>query len=309
MKEKIRYNPFNEGINTNLVAMKGEVKRRRIFPVNRLFDVLFDSHIWVLCKTIEGLENPTDQEIRMKYYLLCLIAATTGLRAGEVFMLKKSGMEKLGGIWFLNIENSRADLADQGLKTENAYRRVPLHKFVYQAINDYIDFANITSDYLFYTGNGKNRDGRVFVKAYKECGIHCGYIETEIDNSNVDYHSFRHFYRTILSQGGLSKELITYFMGHAKNMNDMGERYTNYEEIGNDIGDIGLLVDNGRKVINVIDTHINNAYTRHNQENEKQIVFIEPKEIALTNYHKSRITYWTYAVVGYVNFENCDDDV
>ena len=98
-------------------------------------------------------------------------------------------------------------------------------------------------------------------------------------------------------------------MGHAKNMNDMGERYTNYEEIGNDIGDIGLLVDNGKKVIDIIETHINNAYTRHNQENEQQIVFIEPKEVELINYHKSKIKYWTYAVVGYVNFENYEDEV
>lgn len=275
LKEKIKYNPFNEGINTNLVAIKGEVKRRRIFGAARLFDILFDYRIWTLAKSIEELENPTDKQIRMKHYLLCLIAATTGLRAGEIFMLKKSSIEKIGGIYFLNIDNGRADLENQGVKTENAYRRVPLHKFVYKAINDYISFMNITGDYLFFSGNRNNIDGRLFVRAYMECGIHAGYTETEIKDSNIDFHSFRHFYRTILSDNGLSKELIKYFMGHAKNMNDMGERYTNYEEIGNDIGDIGLLVDNGRKVINILDTHFNNAYTRHIDENEQQAVYIQ----------------------------------
>jgi hypothetical protein len=199
-------------------------------------------------------------------------------------------------------------LQNPGLKTENAYRRVPLHKFVHKAIDDYIDFANITSDYLFFSGNRKTQNGTVFIEAYKECGIHAGFTEEEIKESNVDYHSFRHFYRTILSQGELSKELISVFMGHAKNMNDMGERYTNIEEIGNDIGDIGLLVDNGKKVINILDSHFNNAYSRHNNENEKQIVHIEPKEVELTNSRKVKMKYFAYCISGYENFLDYEED-
>ena len=310
LKGKIAYNPFRDIAKGDITikAKKGEVKRRRIFPVNRLFDVLFDHHIWTLTRSKEDLQNPTEKQIKMKKYLLCLIAATTGLRAGECFMLRKSSIEKIGGIYFLNIDNSRVDLQNPGLKTENAYRRVPLHKFVHKAINDYIDFAKITSDYLFFSGNRKTQNGTVFIEAYKECGIHAGFTEEEIKESNVDFHSFRHFYRTILTQGGLSKELNTVFMGHAKNMNDMGERYTNIEEIGNDIGDIGLLVDNGRKVIDILDTHFNNAYSRHNNENEKQTVHIEPKEIEMTNSRRVQVKYWTYAVVGYDNFIDYDGE-
>jgi hypothetical protein len=179
---------------------------------------------------------------------------------------------------------------------------------VYKAINEYIAFANITGDYLFFSGNRKTQNGTIFIESYKECGIHAGFTEEEIKSANVDFHSFRHFYRTILAQGELSKELITYFMGHAKNMNDMGERYTNIEEIGNDIGDIGLLVDNGKKVIAILDSHFNNAYSRHNNENEKQIVYIEPKEVEITNSRRVKQTYWTYTVVGYENFIDFEDD-
>jgi hypothetical protein len=179
---------------------------------------------------------------------------------------------------------------------------------VHKAINEYVAFMNITSDYLFFSGNRKTQNGTIFIEAYKECGIHCGYSEEEIKESNVDFHSFRHFYRTILTQGGLSKELITYFMGHAKNMNDMGERYTNIEEIGNDIGDIGLLADNGRKVIDVLDSHFNNAYSRHNNENEEQIVHIEPTEVEITNQRKVKIKYFTYCVAGYENFIDFNDN-
>jgi integrase len=309
LKEKIRYNPFKEGVNTNLVAKKDEVKRRRIFPVNRLFDVLFDYRIWTLANSQEELENPTERQIKMRHYILCLIAATTGLRAGEIFMLKKSSIEKIGGIYFLNIYNSRTDLKNPGLKTENAYRRVPLHKFVHKAINDYIAFAKITGDYLFFSGNRKSLYGRLFVEAYTECGIHAGYTEAEIKSANVDFHSFRHFYRSILSQGGLPKELTNYFMGWSKNMNDMGERYNNIEEIGNDIGDVELLITNGKKVIDVLDSHINNAYTRHNNENEKQVVYIEPKEVEITNQRKTKVKYFSWVISGYQNFIDVDEDI
>jgi hypothetical protein len=260
----------------------------------------------ILCKKREDLEQPTEKQVKSKKYLLCLIAATTGLRAGEIYMLKKSSIEKMGGVYFLNITSGRID--NSGVKTENAYRRVPLHKFVYNAINEYIEKINITGDYLFFSGNRKTQNGTIFIEAYKECGIHCGYSETEIKEGNVDFHSFRHFYRTILSQGSLSKELITYFMGHAKNMNDMGERYTNIEEIGNDIGDIGLLVDNGKKVIDILDSHFNNAYLRHVEENNKQILHIEPKQIEKTNIQNVKITYWTYAITGYENFIDLEND-
>jgi integrase len=288
--------------------MKGEVKRRRILPVNRLFDVLSFPQIWVFGKTLKNLDKTTEKQIRYKKYLLCLIAATTGLRAGEIFMLRKSSIEKTGGIYFLNIDNSRVDLENKGVKTENAYRRVPLHKFVYNSINKYIELMNITGDYLFFSGNRKTQNGTIFIEAYKECGIHCGYTETEIKENNVDFHSFRHFYRTILSQGGLSKELTQYFMGHAKNMNDMEDRYNNIEEIGNDIGDIDLLIDNAKKVIEILDFHFNNAFRRHSEEDTSQSVFIERKEVEMTNQRKVKIKYWTWVIIGYENLIDYDDN-
>jgi integrase len=300
LKERIQYNPFNEGINTNIKAIKGEVKRRQIYPVNRLFDVLFEPCLWVLCKTRSEIDKQLESQIKRKKYLLCLIAATTGLRAGEIFMLKKSSIEKIGGIYFLNIDNSRLD--NSGVKTKNAYRRVPLHHFVYSAINQYIEKMNITGDYLFFSGKRKTQNGTIFIEAYKQCGIHCGYTEEQIKENNVDFHSFRHFYRTILSQGGVSKELVAYFMGHAKNMNDMEDRYNNIEEIGNDISDINLLADNAKKVIGILGEHFTNSFLRHIEEHDQQILYLEEKEVELTNAKGEKVKYWTTAIKGYENF-------
>jgi integrase len=306
LKEKIQYNPFSQGINTNLIAIKGEVKRRQIFPVNRLFDVLYEPNLWVLGKSRNDLENPKEKQIKRKKYLLCLISATTGLRAGEVFMLKKSSIEQVGGIYFLKIDNGRID--NTGLKTENAYRRVPLHRFVYNAINEYVEKMNITGDYLFFSGKRKTQNGTIFIEAYKQCGIHCGYTEEEIKENNVDFHSFRHFYRTICEQENISKNIVRTFMGHAKNMNDMSDRYSHIEEIGNDIGDIGLLVENAKKVIDVIEKHFNEVYLRYNNKNEKQVLHIEPKEVELTDSRRMKQTYWTYCISGYQNFLDYDGD-
>ncbi|MDR1106570.1 MAG: tyrosine-type recombinase/integrase [Treponema sp.] len=300
LKEKIQYNPFSQGVNTNIKPIKGEVKRRQIYPVNRLFDVLFEPGLWILGKTRNDLENPQEKQIRRKKYLLCLIAATTGLRAGEVFMLKKSSIEKIGGLYFLKIDNSRLD--NSGVKTENAYRRVPLHNFVYKAINEYIEKMNITGDYLFFSGKRKTQNGTIFIEAYRQCGIHCGYTEEEIKENNVDFHSFRHFYRTILSQGGVSKELVAYFMGHAKNMNDMEDRYNNIEEVGNDISDIKLLADNAKKVIGILSEHFKNSFLRHIEEHDQQILYLTEKEVELTNAKGEKVKYWTYAIKGYENF-------
>jgi integrase len=316
LKEKIRYNPFRQGVNTNIKAMKGEVKRRRIYPINRLFNVLSDFHIWTLCKKkeylLDSLPPKPEKQIKIKKWLLCLIATTTGLRAGEIYMLRKSSIEKIGGVYFLKIENSRIDLENSGLKTENAYRRVPLHKFVYNAIQDYISLMNIKSDYLFYSGKRKTQNGAIFMEAYIECGIHCGYTEEEIKAGNVDFHSFRHFYRTILSNGGISKDLTVYFMGHAKNMNDMEDRYNNIEEIGNDIGDRKLLAENGKKVIDTIDKYFTPIPMPLRDDlsgiDITRITRLEPKEVEITNHWKSKIKYWTWVVKGFEDFTDYEND-
>jgi len=314
LKEKITYNPFRNIAkgDITLIAKDGEVKRRRIFPINRLFDVLSYPQLWILSKSLKDLENPNrpEKQYKLRKYLLCLIAATTGLREGEIFMLKKSSIEKIGGIYFLNIENSRIDPDNPGVKTPNAYRRVPLHKFVYNAINEYIEKMNITGDYLFKTDKRKTQNGTIFIEAYKQCGIHCGYTEIETKNNNVDFHSFRHFYRTILSQDGVSKQLARYFMGQAKDMSNMDERYDNIEEIGNDIGDIDLLIENAKKVITILDKHFNNSIQRHIGESGSQSVLVDSKEIELTNPKNSKIKYWTWVICGYesiIDYEGEDN--
>jgi len=312
--EKINYNPFRDISkgDITLSARKGEVRKRSIFPINRLFDVLISREMWVLAKNVRELANTDLLPLRQHKYrkhLVSLISATTGLRAGEVYMLKLSSIEKIGGMRFLNITNSHLDTDNPGVKTENAYRRVPLHRYVYESIMEYVSVMKVEGDYLFFSGKRKTQNGTFSMEAYRQCGIHCGYTETEMKEKKVDFHSFRHFYRTILSQGGVSVDLARYFMGHAKDMGDMSQRYNNMEEIGNDISDVGLLVENGKKVIDILNGHFNSAFSRQNDGDGKQIVRFEVKEVELTDPKNSKTAkHWTWVISGYENIVEYDDN-
>jgi hypothetical protein len=111
----------------------------------------------------------------------------------------------------------------------------------------------------------------------------------------------------MLGQGGLSADLIKYYMGHSKDMGDMSQRYNKIEEIGNDIGDIPILAENGQKVLDILDGHFNDAYTRHILENERQVLHLEQREVEITNARKQKMKYWTWVVAGYENFVDYDE--
>jgi hypothetical protein len=64
-----------------------------------------------------------------------------------------------------------------------------------------------------------------------------------------------------------------------------------------------LLLDNAKKVIDILDCHFNNAYTRHIGENEKQIAHIEPRQVEITTRRKTKVKYWTYVFSKHQNFK------
>jgi hypothetical protein len=166
---------------------------------------------------------------------------------------------------------------------------------------EYIAENKIT-DYIFHKEEQTSINYDTYKDANKECGIHCGYTEQEITGNNVDFYSFRHFYRTILKQGGLSKELSAYFMGHAKNKADMEDNYDHIEDLGNDEADNEYLAENGKKVIDILDGYFDNAYTRHIGENEKLDLHTDMKKVEMANKTGKVFSYLTYVISGYENF-------
>jgi integrase len=68
-----------------------------------------------------------------KYRLLCLLMATCGLRNVEIFMLRKENIIKIRRAYFLDVVNSH--IGEQGLKTENSKRKVPIPVITLQVLN------------------------------------------------------------------------------------------------------------------------------------------------------------------------------
>lgn len=133
-------------------------------------------------KSITKIVAATEGEPRM----LFVLAATTGLRAGELLGLEIRHFDGRS----INVEQSvwRSDV--QAPKTQNAYRVVDLHTDVAKLLSDFI--GDRTSGYIFCTGNGKplgqsNILRRSLHPVLEKLGIkRCG------------FHAFRRFRNTFL---------------------------------------------------------------------------------------------------------------
>jgi len=310
----IKETPFPKGTSINLKVKKSDINKRNIFSISRAFFSLLDNRMWAMFKSEKDHEDWNPTEGYKKKHLLCLIGATTGLRVAEIFFLRNSSIVKKGGVHFLNVVNARLD--GSGLKTESSLRMVPLHPITYKAIMGYIRENNIT-DYLFFKGQ-RTINYDLFKRANIECGIHCGHTENQMKEKNVVFYSFRHFYKTVLTNGGLPKELASTFMGHAKNKSDMGDNYTHLEEIGADGTDVELLAENGKKVIRILDRHFNDAQMRHVLEDKTFAFDMNLKKIEIESKEKNETkksgkvkktyTFFTHVIDGYEEFLEIEDD-
>jgi integrase len=177
LKGVIKATPFIENVKFNLPE-KGAYKRRHTLPVYQTMAVLLDKEIWKLYKAEEDIAHGkiANKNHYKKYCLLCLLMATCGLRNAEIFMLRKENIIKIRRTYFLDVVNSH--IGEQGLKTKNSKRKVPIPAVTLQALNEYIEENNIT-DYLFYSGS-KGIHYNMFGFASNQFGAHCGYTEKEL---------------------------------------------------------------------------------------------------------------------------------
>jgi len=258
IKGVINNTPFikeTESARFNLKE-KGTKQKRHSTEIYETLIVLASTDMWKLYKKIEDkkenkIANPKHWQ---KYRLLCLLMATTGLRDAEIFMLRKENIIQIRKTWFIDVVNSH--IGNTGLKTESSKRKVPIPTITLQALNDYIADNNIT-DYLFYSGS-KTIHYNMFGFAKNQFGVHCGYTEKKLKEKNIDFYSFRHFYNKMIYQSKIKDAVIQYFMGHAVNMSDMGERYNSIE----DLDDL-FFEENGLQVIEYIDQQFKKAINKY----------------------------------------------
>jgi integrase len=88
-----------------------------------------DDKIMRGCYELKDLKGVfTKRWTEPRYYLLCLLIYTTGMRNGEIRALRMDDIITMGGCRFVDIKKS---------KTANGVRLVPLHEKVYQKLKAY----------------------------------------------------------------------------------------------------------------------------------------------------------------------------
>ncbi|GHS89852.1 hypothetical protein AGMMS49957_13980 [Synergistales bacterium] len=244
---------FALNININLREEEGEKKTIGLIPIRTTFSILLNDLFWEKGKKKDGKMQFLVYKIRntKRYRLFCLLGNLCGLRNSEILLLRKENVMSIGKTYFLNIENSRID--GTGTKTQAGKRLIPLHPIIYSKLIEYIKEHNI-KDYIFWAGS-KTINYTDFVRAKIMFSLLCGYDEKSIKEHNIVFYSFRHFYKTIITNALHEIELVEYYMGHT-NRSDMKKNYLHLGSVGNK-----YIEENGQKIIDVIDNYYNDLFS------------------------------------------------
>jgi integrase len=260
---QIFYNLYNKGVIkempfniTNSFNLPASEDRRviRSLEIYESLMVLQDAEMWKLYRSedekIKG--RFSNRKSYKKFRLLCLLISTMGLRNDEIFNLKKSNIIQIRRVKFLEV---------MGTKTINAVRKVPIPTFTLRALNDYIaEYENtFHKDWLFKKTDNQPTPHKIFNYSARQFGALCGYDENELKEKGFVFYSLRHFYKKLLERSELKTDIVEYFMGHAVNYSNMGERYNDRESL-----DEEFFEDFGIKIIKYIDSMCGKALEKYN---------------------------------------------
>lgn len=158
-----------------------------------------------------GRLNATDRPLRIQDYWVPLLNLYMGLRPSEACQLSSKNVLQIRGIWVVNVD--KAD-EESTLKTENAYRVVPIHQ------------ALIDHGFLEFVQKRKNRpqlfDDKPFgpdrdwsnnlVRRYTRHLTRAGFL----GNPRPTVYGFRHTFIDELQQAQVPENIVSELVGHAK---------------------------------------------------------------------------------------------
>jgi integrase len=127
-------------------------------------------------------------------------------------------------------------------KTQNAKRAIPLHPFTHKMLSEWIqENGRGEKDFIFEGGFVKADE---FKSSCILLGKKLGYTEGELEEMNIRFYSGRHFFKTMMSAGGLGEDAEELFMGHSVS-NDVKKRYNHKNKIGKENleGKIGTMFE------------------------------------------------------------------
>lgn len=149
-------------------------------------------------------------EGRMKVILT--IAATCGLREGEILGLRWEDVDLAAGMMY--VRHTTQSIYKQGIidsepKTEKGKRLVELPRFTVQVLTEYQKQTGETEGLIIHTSSGKPFAARNMLRDYKALLEKLGLPKT-------NFHSLRHFHATSLLKKNVNPKIVQERLGHSR---------------------------------------------------------------------------------------------
>lgn len=196
-----RTNPF-EKMAISKKGKKRQVKSYQAFTEEELKQIYNskENYIWY---------SSAHQKIKSDFYWLPFLALFTGARIGELAALQVTDIKKENDIFFFDI----TEQDDQGIKSDNSVRKVPIHKQL------------IELGFITYVEALKNQQGMIFPHLIT---AKSGYAKNTSRRFNEDYltgklkitnqqkkfHSFRSTFINRLTYLNVHPAILQSIVGH-----------------------------------------------------------------------------------------------
>jgi integrase len=191
----LKENPFTG------IGFKSKSKSRRL-PFE-------DDDLQKILKALPGVERETD-------YWAIVLGIYTGARLEEIGQLHCSDVKNQSGITFLSITDVSGDEGrghHKHLKTESSRRRVPIHDDVLRlGFMEFVASQRRSSSIQLFPDLIPDSRGKLTSALSKR-------LNRFIDNSGINdsrktFHSFRHYFKDLCRNAGLSKDQHDALTGH-----------------------------------------------------------------------------------------------
>lgn len=206
-------NPFERVSLSHLKATLPS-EERRPFEEHELA-VLFNSPLYT-----QGY-RPTGQAAESAYWLP-LMGPFVGGRIEELAQLRLDDIQCINGSWCLRLANLHAE---QHLKTESSFRRVPLHEELLRCgFLAYVQEQRVMGHQRLFPSQRNRNKHRIWSNAV---GKWFGRYLTSIglDDPRLCFHSFRSTFKQQCSLSGIETEERDALTGHWVSRSDPGRGY------------------------------------------------------------------------------------
>ena len=213
LKESVRLEYLSKSPAEGIKQFRETPKKKSILTMDEVKELFLDDNI----------ESLWDGSVM--HYTLNLLSATTGMRLGECQGLQVQHVNE-GYISVMNNWDPKYGLKEPKWRS---YRDIPIPSKTVNYINELIEFSPYKEpeDFVFW-GTDRKKPLRndqiydVYYAALKNIGI----SEEQRRTRNVTFHSWRHFYNTIL-RGKVSDPKLRLLTGH-KSV-EMSDLYTKFK--------------------------------------------------------------------------------